>query len=75
MYSLYTSPINIEEVPPKFFFFLATSQFDWPVNQKKRKKVWRLLKIKGSILKYIVPPLWPTYIVERRTTFAKSIWN
>jgi hypothetical protein len=35
-------------------------------------KVWRLPKIKGSILKYIVPPLWPSYIVERRTTFAKA---
>jgi hypothetical protein len=36
-------------------------------------KVWRLPKIKGSSLKYRVPPLWPTtYIVERRTTFAKA---
>jgi hypothetical protein len=26
----------------------------------------------GSILKYIVPPPWPTYIGERRTTFAKA---
>jgi hypothetical protein len=23
-------------------------------------------------LKYRVPPLWPTYIGERRTTFAKA---
>jgi hypothetical protein len=35
-------------------------------------KLWRLLKIEGSILKYRVPPLWPTYIGERRTTFAKT---
>jgi hypothetical protein len=35
-------------------------------------KLWRLPKIKGSILKYRVPPLWPTYIGERRTTFAKA---
>jgi hypothetical protein len=41
-------------------------------HHSKRKKVWRLPKIKGSILKYIVPPLWPTYIVEKRTTFAKA---
>jgi hypothetical protein len=27
---------------------------------------------KGSILKFRVPPLWPTYIGERRTTFAKA---
>jgi hypothetical protein len=25
-----------------------------------------------SILKYRVPPLWPTYVDERRTKFAKS---
>jgi hypothetical protein len=25
-------------------------------------KLWRLLKIEGSILMYIVPPLGPTYI-------------
>jgi len=35
-------------------------------------KLWRLLKIEGSILKYRVPPFWPTYIGERRTTFAKT---
>jgi hypothetical protein len=35
-------------------------------------KLWRLPKIPGSILKYRVPPLWPTYIGERRTTFAKA---
>jgi len=29
-------------------------------------------RIKGSILKYGVPPLWPSYIGERRTTFAKT---
>jgi hypothetical protein len=35
-------------------------------------KLWRLPKMKGSILKYIVPPLWPTYISERRTPFSKA---
>jgi len=38
----------------------------------KKMKLWRLLKIEGSILKYRVPPFWPTYIGERRTTFAKT---
>jgi hypothetical protein len=33
-------------------------------------KLWRL--IEDSILKYRVPPLWPTYIGERKTTFAKA---
>jgi hypothetical protein len=29
-------------------------------------------KIEGSILEYRVPHLWPTYIHEIRTTFAKA---
>jgi hypothetical protein len=33
-------------------------------------KLWRLPK--GSIMKYIVLPLWPTYISERRTPFSKA---
>ncbi len=33
---------------------------------------WRLPKIEGSILKYRNPTLWPSYIGERRTTFAKA---
>jgi len=44
-------------------------------HHSNKKKLWRLPKIPGSILKYRVPPLWPTYIGERRTTFAKSIWD
>jgi hypothetical protein len=48
-----------------------TSQFDWPIAPKKLN-LWRLLKIKGSVLMYKVPPRWPTYIGERRTTFAKA---
>jgi len=35
-------------------------------------KLRRLPNIEGSILKYRVPPLWPTYIGERWTTFAKA---
>jgi hypothetical protein len=38
----------------------------------KKMKLWRLLKIESSILIYIVPPLGPTYIGEKRTTFAKA---
>jgi hypothetical protein len=41
-------------------------------HTKKKKKLWKLLKVKGYIFNYRVPPLWPTYIGERRTTFAKS---
>jgi hypothetical protein len=35
-------------------------------------KLWKLPKTKGSILKYIVPPLWPTYISERKAPFFKA---
>jgi hypothetical protein len=58
-------------VPPKFNFSFATSQFDWPITPKK-VKLLSLPNTKGYILKYIVPPLWPTYIGERRITFAKA---
>jgi hypothetical protein len=43
-------------------------QEDWP----QKNELWRLLKLEASILIYIVPPLGPTYIDERRTTFAKA---
>jgi hypothetical protein len=35
-------------------------------------KLWRLLKVEGFVLMYIVPPLWLSYIGERRTTFDKA---
>jgi len=35
-------------------------------------KLWKLPKIEGSILKYKVSSLWPTYIGERTMTFAKA---
>jgi hypothetical protein len=41
-------------------------------DDSKKMKVWRVPKIQGSILKCGVPPLWLTYISERRTTFAKA---
>jgi len=47
------------------------NQFDSPINQKKMR-LWELPKIKGSILKYRVPHVWPTYIHERRITFSKA---
>jgi hypothetical protein len=33
--------------------------------------LWRLPR-RESVLKYRVPSLWPSYIGERRTTFAKA---
>jgi hypothetical protein len=35
-------------------------------------KLWRLPKTEASNLKYRVPSLWPPYLGERRTTFAKA---
>jgi hypothetical protein len=41
-------------------------------HHSKKKKQWRLPKTEGSILNCTVPPLWPSYIGERRTPFSKA---
>jgi hypothetical protein len=55
---------SIDKVPPKFniyiYIFFAMSQFDC------------LPKMEGSTLKFTIPPLWPTYISERRVTLAEA---
>jgi hypothetical protein len=38
----------------------------------EKTKLWRLPKIEASTLKHGVSPLWPTYVGEKRTTFAKA---
>jgi hypothetical protein len=38
----------------------------------QKKKQWILPKTESSILKTTVPPLWPSYIGERRTPFSKA---
>jgi len=50
------------------------SQFDLPIAPKTKQKQTNkpMEEIQGSILKYRVPPLRPTYTFERRTTFAKA---
>jgi hypothetical protein len=47
------------------------SQFD-NLIVKKKLKLWGILEVEGFILKYKVSPLWPKYIGERSTTFAKA---
>jgi hypothetical protein len=39
---------------------------------QKKIKLLRLSRIKGSILKYRVPSLWPTYKGDKGTTFVKA---
>jgi hypothetical protein len=46
------------------------SQFDWPINQKN--EIMEKPQNKCFILKDRGPSLWPIYIGERRTTFAKA---
>jgi hypothetical protein len=58
-------------LPSSIYLFFAMSQFDWHIIHKKMKP-WRLFKVEGFVLKYRVPHLWPTYISERRTSFAKA---
>jgi hypothetical protein len=55
-----------------FFFFLQWANLIGRGHHFPKKKLWGLPKIEGSILKYRVPPLWPTYIGERRITFVKE---
>jgi hypothetical protein len=50
-------------------FFLQRANL---VHHSKKLKMWRLPKIEGSILKYKVYPLWPTYIGGRTMTLAKG---
>jgi hypothetical protein len=51
---------------------LGQNQFDWPIAPKQMK-LWRLLKIKGSVLMYIVPPLGPIYIGESAKTYGLKV--
>jgi hypothetical protein len=38
-----------------------------------KKKLWRFLKIEGSVLMYIVPPLGPTYIGESAKAYGLKV--
>jgi hypothetical protein len=53
------------------FIFLQRANLIGP-SLKRKMKLLRLPKIEGSILKSRVPPLLPTYIGERRTTFSQA---
>jgi hypothetical protein len=54
-----------------FYFFGDGKPIDWPIAPQKMK-LWRLLKIGGFVLMYIVPPVHLDYRGEWRTTFAKA---
>jgi hypothetical protein len=59
-------------VPPKFIYLLFWQHANFIGPSLKKRKLWKLPKTIGFILKYIVPPHWPTYIGERRTPFSKA---
>jgi len=67
---LFTCPIRWRASQVQIFL-LQRANFDRQITPKKMKP-WRLPKIEGCIVKCRVPRLWLTYIVERRTTFAKA---
>jgi len=63
--------------PPKcslsnYAKILGQNQFDPPITPKKMK-LWRLLKIEGSVLMYMVPPLRPTYIGESAKAYGLKV--
>jgi hypothetical protein len=51
-----------------YLFISQQANLIGPLLKKKFKKS----NYGGSILKYWVPPLWPTYIGDRTTRFAKA---
>jgi hypothetical protein len=54
---------------PKFW---AKTNLIGPLPPKKMK-LWKLLKIEGSVLMYIVPPLEPTYIGESGKAYGLKV--
>jgi hypothetical protein len=62
-------------LPSSSFLFWGWRQanFDWPIVPQKLK-LWRLLKIGGSVLMYIVPPFTPAYR-WKENNICQSIWN
>jgi hypothetical protein len=55
-----------------FTLKLCQNQFDQPIAPKKMK-LWRLLKIEGYVLMYMVPPLRPTYIGESAKAYGLKV--
>jgi hypothetical protein len=47
----------------------------WLTNHSEKMKLWWLPKIEGPILKYNVPPFWPTYIGQKVDNTCQSIWD
>ncbi len=53
--------------------FICFSQWTNLIGPSHKKmKLWRLPKIEGFILKYWLPPLWPTHMGKRRTILYKK---
>jgi hypothetical protein len=50
-----------------YFYFFAMSQFDWPIIKKKKTT-----DTPQNRRFYRIPSLLPTYMGQRRTTFAKA---
>ncbi len=59
-------------LPSSLLFFFFGDVPIWLAHHSKKKKQCRLPKTESSILNCTVPPLWPTYIGERRTPFSKA---
>jgi hypothetical protein len=50
---------SLDEVPPKFnFYFFATSQFDWPITQKKLETMEAHQHRRFYFEVQSVPPSW-----------------
>jgi hypothetical protein len=50
-------------------FYIAISQFDWPITRKNSENYF------GSFMyKDVLPPLWFRYIHVKVRTLGKSLW-
>ncbi len=71
-----SSTFFLVTVPHTFNFlfgvFFLVRQINLIGPLLKNMKLWRLPKLEGSILKNKHLPIWPSYIGERMTRFAKA---
>jgi len=65
--------IDTKYLPSSFLGRGRQANFDWPIAPQKLK-LWRLLKIEGSVLMYIVPLFSPTYR-WKKNNICQRRWN
>ncbi len=65
--------LSIGEASGMFALMNKVCQNSGPKPKPNKKKLWRFLKIEGSVLMYIVPPLGRTYIGESAKAYGLKV--